>query len=236
MSSIISISRGDPTLVNRYLADQLGEDERHAFEQQMLSDPEILREVEATARFKAGLMQLRTSGELAGLLAPPRSRANYVVAAAAVLAMLVMGIGLLRWQGGAEGPLLVASLTSLADQSGALLPAGQTLSLLSTRSQESDVVIDLPASRQAIELRVLPDSGDIQSRYRAVLSKDNAAAAAGAIEDLRAGTDGFVTLFIDSARLTPGRYRLTIENQTRGNEPIPSDLFLIEMRAGDARP
>src|SRR5690606_27918771 len=114
---------------------------------------------EATARFKAGLMQLRTSGELATLLKPQpqRSFTRYALAAGVVLALLVVGIGMPRWQGG-SAPLLVASLTSLVDQRGSSLPVARTYTLLTTRSREADAVIELPATRQAIELRVLPDT------------------------------------------------------------------------------
>jgi hypothetical protein len=204
MASIINITRGDPTVVNRYLADQLGEAERLAFEEEMLRDPEVLKEVEATARFKAGLMQLRATGELAALQAPGTARLRLAFAAAAVLAMLVIGLGVQQWQGRGSRMLLAGAPLSL--------PSGRVYTLFSTRSQGADLVIDLPPVRRALQLRVLPDIGDERSHFRAALSAEGAAATSAAIvEDLQPGADGFVTLFVDSGRLVPGRYRLTLE-------------------------
>ncbi len=60
----------DHHIVARYLADQLAEAEREAFEVYYLEHPEMLREIEATARFKAGLAQLQASGDLAALMKP----------------------------------------------------------------------------------------------------------------------------------------------------------------------
>lgn len=229
MASIISITRGDPTVVNRYLADQLGEAERLAFEEEMLRDPEVLKEVEATARFKAGLMQLRATGELAALQAPGTARLRLAFAAAAVLAMLVIGLGVQQWQGGGSRMLLAGVPDSLQ--------IGQRYALLSTRSDETDVVIDLPVSRQAIALRVLPDAGDAQSRYRVSLSGPGAdAARASSVEGLQPGPDGFLTLYLDSARLTPGLHRMVVELESRTEAAAAIDTFTFRVRKVGAGP
>ena len=75
----------DHHIVARYLADRLPEPEREAFETYYLEHPEIVREIEAAARFKSGLAQLRDSGELAVLLkpAPWYARWQYLALAAA---------------------------------------------------------------------------------------------------------------------------------------------------------
>jgi hypothetical protein len=229
MASIISISRGDPTVVNRYLADQLGEAERLAFEAEMLRDPEVLEEVEATARFKAGLMQLRASGELPALHERGSSRLRLAFAAAAVLAMLVIGIGVQQWQGRSGRMLLAGAPLSL--------PSGQAYTLFSTRSQGADLVIDLPPVPRALQLRVLPDIGNERSHFRAALSADGVAAKPAAIvQDLQPDADGFVTLFVDSGRLAPGRYRLTVEQTPDTGAAAETAAFTLEVRAAGSAP
>lgn len=232
------ISTGDPTLANRYLADQLTEDERLAFEERMVADPAVLREVELTARFKAGLASLRDSGELAKLLEPQRSSMPYLAAAAAV-AVLTIGVGM--WQGmKGDAPWGAASLQALIEQSQATLPLGERYTLLRLRSAERvDVVIELPATRQAIELRVLPDTGDAASRYRVTLSPLAAAGSGGGrtitLQDLRPDDGGYVTLFVDSAGLAPGQYRLAAEEEPAGNV-ANATTFLIDVRTRSTGP
>ena len=62
-------------VVARYLADRVTDNERSEFEAYYLVHPEIVQEMEAAARFKVGLMQLRDSGELPKLL---RSKPRYL--------------------------------------------------------------------------------------------------------------------------------------------------------------
>jgi hypothetical protein len=51
-------------VIARYLADQLTEPERDAFESYMDQDPDVIRDMEATARFKVALAILRERGLL----------------------------------------------------------------------------------------------------------------------------------------------------------------------------
>jgi hypothetical protein len=234
---VTSILKGDPTIVNRYLADQLAEAERSAFEAQLIADPDLLREVEATARLKVGLHKLRETGQLDALVAGERSRTPLFFSAAAALAVLVLGISLLRWNTDAGAPMLAASLSSLVDQGGSPLPTAGAHAIFRKRADAYDAVIELPASRQAIELRVLPGASAVTStassadtRYRVSLSSIGASATAvGSIERLQAADDGFVTLFVDSSRLSPGKYQLVIESETRGGEFPVADSFVIKV-------
>ena len=50
--------KDDPTMASRYLADQLSDSEREAFEASLLRNPDVARELEATARMKVGLGRL----------------------------------------------------------------------------------------------------------------------------------------------------------------------------------
>ena len=60
----------DPTIASRYLAGQLTDAERAAYEAELEKDSKALRELEATARLKVGLERLRETGQLDDMLRP----------------------------------------------------------------------------------------------------------------------------------------------------------------------
>lgn len=229
---VTNILKRDPTIVTRYLADQLSDNERSAFEAQLVSDPDLLGEVEATARLKAGLQSLRDTGQLETLVAE-RSRRPLFYAAAAAVAVLVLGIGLLRWSSDSGDPMLAASISSLVDQSGNGLQVGNTYAVYRTRSGTYDAEITLPASRQAIELRVQPSSADRSDRYRvslALVREDGESGPAASIADLTPASDEFVTLFVASAQLVPGEYRLAISRE-KADPSAETESFLIRVKS-----
>lgn len=236
--SVTPLSTGDPTLASRYLADQLPDDERIAFEQRMLEDPALLREVEATVRFKAGLAIARDSGRLELAPRPHAWRPSHM-AVAAMFALFAVGVLLWRSpQDAAPVPWVAASLQQLASARGDTLPATGEYVLLRRRSGEPDMAIDLPAERGAIALRVLPDVSEPQSLHRVTLTRtspDGAAdqPSASASSQLRAGPGGYVTLFIDSASLQAGLYRLDVA-PVAGTSARES--FFIRFQAEGARP
>src|SRR5690242_9172553 len=121
----------DHHIVARYLADTLPDAEREAFEAYYLEHPEIVREMEAAARFKVGLMQLRDSGELASLLQPqPWYRRTSYLAVAASLAIAALGALLFYARSPSLQPLLVATASSLTDRLGNPRPIAGTYAIL----------------------------------------------------------------------------------------------------------
>src|SRR5688572_32105538 len=89
----------DPALASRYLAGQLSPTELQAYEQHLLESPDAVQELEATARMKVGLANLRDAGQLERLLreapAPRLRRTGIALAAAAALAVIAVGL----WRG-----------------------------------------------------------------------------------------------------------------------------------------
>jgi hypothetical protein len=227
----------DPTKASRYLADQLTDAECAAFEARFLEDPQMVAELEATARLKIGLQRLRRNGELSELLAdtgtPPASR-TWMLAMAASIAAAVIGVSL--WfprTGPVSASVLASAAGAFKDNRGHSLSVLATAPLFRTRAEKYDAVIELPAARGAIRLRVLPSSPAATARYQAALSRikdDDTAERGVAIANLQpSAEDGFVDVYADSALLTPGRYRLILTREAGGATTGESDTFLIKV-------
>jgi len=201
-------------VVARYLADQLSEEERRAFETFMVQSPDVVHDLEAAVRMKVGLAALNRKGELDELL---KSKIWYRdsrwIAIAASIATIA--IGAILWLGRAPvvQPALVASLGSLLDRTGKPLSVANSYSVMRMRSSTYDAEIQLPTARQAIELRVLPEVEAHPALYRVTIARigdDDGVVQVGLADHLAPREDGFISLFVDSEKFTPGRYRLAL--------------------------
>ena len=229
----------DPTRASRYLAGQLSEAECAAYEDHFATDPDALAELEATARLKIGLQRLRRTGELSELIASSGSHSpnrTWMLAMAAGVAAAVIGISI--WfprTGNVTSPLLGSTAGVFKDHSGHGLSVMATAPMFRTRAEKYDAVVDLPATRGAIRLRVLPSSPSDTARYQASLSRikdDNTAERGVTLSDLQPSTDdGFVDVYADSSLLTPGRYQLILTRETGGAGNGDSDTFVIQVNS-----
>jgi hypothetical protein len=227
----------DPTRASRYLADQLTEAECAAYEARFLEDPETVAELEATARLKIGLHRLRRNGELTELLSStathPVNR-TWMLAMAASVAAVVIGVSL--WfprTGPISVPVLASAAGAFKDPSGHSLSVLATAPLFRTRAEKYDAVIELPATRGAIKLRVLPSTPAATARYQAALSRikdDDTSERSVAVANLQpSAEDGFVDVYADSALLTPGRYRLILTREPGAAATGENDTFVIKV-------
>jgi hypothetical protein len=223
----------DHHLVARYLADQLPDSEREAFESYYLDHPEIVRELEAAARFKVGLAQLQNSGELQSLLQPqPWYQQPRFLAIAA--SMAVVAVASLLWvinQREPSVPLLVASATALVDRSGNPLPVFATHSVMRMRSVSYDAQINLPHDAQTVVLRVLPEVEATPPVYRIRLlsvTDDESLREVAAIGSLKPDGDGLVPVYFDSSKIPGGRYQLELSGDTPTGEPNKPSTFVIQ--------
>jgi hypothetical protein len=221
----------DPTLANRYLSGQLTDSERDAFEFALASNRAVLRELEATARLKIGLLRLRASGELDELLQEvPWHRSPTWFALAAVLACLIVGIAFWRWGLEPVGrPLLAATPSALLDEAGHPLPLSGAYVAVHTRA-ETFAHIELPPGRSAIELRVFPQMVTGPTGYRAYLMRfprNVSREQAAALRDLQPDREGFVHLYVDSARLAAGRYELVLSDNANGDDRETFELDVV---------
>jgi hypothetical protein len=203
----------DPGTASRYLAGRLSPAELPAYEQHLLEHPEAVDELEATARMKVGLANLRDTGQLAAMLRAPATVRWPALALGSAVAAAIMVIAVGMWRGG-EGSRdtpLVATASELLDSYGQPLASGASYALLPTRSSGYDAVIELPPAPRAIELRVRPDAP--AAIYKVSLSRvlpDGAVTPIGNASELSVATDGFVPLYVDSSRLESGPYELAI--------------------------
>jgi|GEM_PF-1109432 len=236
--SIIRFDRDDPSAAGRYLAGHLTDEECEAFEAELLRNPEKVRELEATARLKVGLETLRESGELTEALRPRQVNPRPVaLAVAAALVLFVLGVVLFQRTFVRNPPPLLASTSALlVDAQGSALPVSGPVAVFRKRASAYDAVIELPPTRQAIALRVLPQpTGDapssVASGYTvsiARLKEDHPGEPAETVPSVKADPDGFLTVYVNAARLAPGRYRLVVSGEARGSTPA-EDTFRLNV-------
>jgi hypothetical protein len=229
-----SIFRDNATIASRYLADQLTDTERAAYEVALAEDPEILRELEATARMKVGLARLRTTGELQVLLRQSRFfQPQVLVAMAATVAAIVIGIGLWRTSFNVGTPqLLAATLGALKNEAGQVLPLAATEAAYRKRAEDYDALLALPSGRVAVELRVFPQTPAPSGRYRIALSRigdDESNHPVASISGLPASGDGFVEIFMDASKMSAGRYRVVIADSLAPQNGAGSESLIIKV-------
>jgi hypothetical protein len=109
--------------------------------------------------------------------------------------------------------------------------------LLRRRGSSFDAEVTLPGAGEAIELRVLPEFTTTDSRYRISLARinpDDKKEQLAQIEHLSAGDDGTVTIYLNSPRIAPGDYEVTItDDHTTGTDQI--SRFLIRVWPASSR-
>jgi hypothetical protein len=151
--------------------------------------------------------------------------------------MIVIGAFFWVGRGAARQPLLVAAASSLTDRTGARLPvAAATYRILRTRGAY-DAEIALPASATAIALRVLPEMEPRPPRYRITLSAvadDDSLREMAAVSALQADAEGFVPVFMNSARLAAGRYQLALFADGDDEPSDAGSVFLIKITPSSA--
>jgi hypothetical protein len=217
-------------LVERYLADQLNAADAAAFEAYYTQNPDMVRDIERTLRLKEGLAVLRERGELDSLIRA-RPRWTLPLALAAALAAAVIGAWL--WMAHSAATPLAGALAELADSSGRPVPVASTLVLARTRGGAPTIEIPLPPERGAIELRMLPSSRTANERYQATVSRINVAGVTsplGDVRGLRTSEEGFVTAYLDTAKLQPGRYSLELQPERSDSPGTITDRFVIDLR------
>lgn len=223
--------------IARYLAGKLSDAETARFEAYWATHPEIIGDLEASARLKSGLRDLRARGELGGAMRDRWwSRRLSLLAMAATMAAVAAGVVAWRMATHVELVPVAPTIAALAPHASSPLRKGATYSLLRLRSSSlSDATVDLPVAPQAIELRVLPEYAAADGRYvvgLAPLDANDAVGRESVTAPIAADVDGFVTVYVDSRELAVGRYRLRVQPSGVEGEASASD-FRLSVRASD---
>ncbi len=226
----------DNHIVARYLADQLTDEERGEFEACLLEQPELVRDVEAAARFKAGLATMQDKGLLEAAIRsrPPVHRRWLTLAAAFAVAILAGGLFWLM-RPVQLGPVLATTAGQLAGNERAPLAIVARYVVLRTRSTY-DARIAMPSTPSAVELRVFPEALAPGAPHRIVLSieegeEPGTLRAVADIDDAIADDEGYVAVFLRADLLAPGRYVLQISAQDARVAPSTFSIRMIPQRS-----
>ncbi len=161
---------------------------------------------------------------------PQRSR---YLAVAAAIAALAIGTFLVIERSPGTQSMVAASIEALRPTDGRAPEIASSHAILRTRGSAVDAVIPLPPAGAAIELRVLPEFAARPARYRISLfrmSGDDSLQGIGELGGLEPDADNFVTIFVDGARLQPGRYRLAIVGDPDTDARDKQSAFMLKMR------
>jgi hypothetical protein len=220
----------DEHIVARYLAGQLDETGTAQFEACYTHDPDIVRDLEHTLRLKEGLALLQERGELEALM---RRRARWPRAAGLAAGIVALAAGMWLWTSHARVAPIAGTITALAHANGMPLRIASTHVLVRTRGSQPAVEIALPPDGGALELRIVPSYRPKNAAFHVMLGRLDAADTVvplGGIHATASSDDGFVTAYLDAARLSRGRYLIEARPERGDERGAPADRFVIELR------
>jgi len=209
-----------------YVRGRLSDDERRAFEDRLVRDPELVREFELSLRLREGLEQLKDQV----YFVKPAARAARrglpwmpALAAAAVAALAIIlwvqpqsfGTRVLHASPGSTGAAGVSAHFTFVSMRGS-----------------SSYDLDRPAAG-AVEFRVSPTVPVAGARYSLGLERVGQGGVAeplGTLADLTPGADGYLHGFADASRLPAGRYLLRVEAPGQTAETALSFPFELHDR------
>lgn len=214
-----------------YLVGRLSDDECRAFEDRLVRDPGLVRELEQSLRFRDGLLQLNAQGYFTEGSRPqpakPVTEVHRLRARSwlpALLAASVAALALFLWVQPHQA--ISGALRASVD-----MPVAARFTFVTMRSASSPDLALPPAG--PIELRVQPAAhATVQSFRVTLLSQDEknehpALRPVGALAGLRPGEDGFIHFYADSAGLTAGPYQLRVEPDAGQGGAIESFAFTL---------
>lgn len=208
-------------MVQDYVAGRLSDADRRAFEEQLLSDASLVRDLEESLRLREGLEMLREQKVLGqrvlgqkrvpGEAWRPRRPAwftGFALASAAALAAIVVCVGFYYVK--RSPPMLAASVAAL--RSSSALVVVKQYSFAVVREATSIPELDLPTSG-ALELRALTPITGSGRTLRVTLSqiRSQKTSRIGVAEHLAPNADGFVVIYADASTLEQGDYSLSVE-------------------------
>lgn len=211
-----------------YLSGRMSDDDREAFEDRLIRDPELVRELELSLKLGTGLDDLRRSDKLRSPPPPPRRNWLIPLSIAAGLAAISLVIWTLRPRTD-YAPLLVASPAIVATNGAPPAIAAQ-FSFIETRSLAIPD-LNLPANG-LIELRARPSHQSPALLYTITLEDRepaNSSLTGGVLAGLKTDLDGYVRSYVEASRLHPGQYQLRVEAGAATDHVV--DTFTFNFRS-----
>ena len=191
-------------IVERYLADQLSDEEAQAFEAYVEAHPEVTRDIENISRMKAGLAALRQRGELESLVKKQRRVPLWagLAAAAAVVAIVVLP----RFWTSDTGMPGVIALEPLGGD-GQLLTVSARILVGRSRGEASSILTTPPAG-QAVEITLDAHAETASLKYGVEVFRVSGTALdpVGHFLEVPPQPDGTLKFFMRSSELTAGNY------------------------------
>jgi hypothetical protein len=207
------------TTMQDFIVGRLSDAEHKAFQDRLVRDPALVRELEQSLRMREGLQHLRRQG----YFRKGSSRGwSFRIWVPALAAAGCAGLALFLWLSH------VTTSTSILTVSPASLAAGNLthgtvarFTFVSMRGN-SRPSLDLP-SAGLIEIRAQPSMHETLHRYRVTLVRQKEGSSAepvAALAGLALSADGYLHCYADASRLTQGSYLLRVQPDTGGMEEV----------------
>jgi hypothetical protein len=218
----------DLARMHDYLVGRLSDDDRRAFEDRLIREPELVGELEQSLRMREGFRQLRAQGYFSRTAVRNASYRRWLPAlAAAVVAALALFLWALRER--AAPSVLLTSLESRSPGDGAPIVTAHFTFVAVRGGSVPD--LDLP-STGLIEIRAAPALQQPDLHYRVTLSRRDRSGfeqPVGALARVTLSSDGYVHCWADASRMSQGSYLLRIDPD--GARPGDADSFSFNLRA-----
>jgi hypothetical protein len=220
------------TAMQDFIGGRLSDDEHRAFEDRLLRDPTLVRELERSLRMREGLQQLRNKGYFKKAADEKAASGgwSFRVWVPALAAAACAGFALFLWLSHVAAPAAILSASPASQVAGNVTPVvAAHFTFVSVRGG-SRPDLDLP-SAGLIEIRAQPSTHLRLHRYRVTLVRDdgNSAKRIAALAGLALSADGYLRCYADASRLTQGSYLLRIQADTDATGM--EEVFPFNLRA-----
>ena len=198
-------------LVDRYLRDELSEEERAEFESYYLTDPEIFADLEVAQRLMDAVPE-RPAASRGGGIGDFLTSPQWAAAASVLLVCSLAFSGYL----------------SLQRQAAPEWTSTQLVPLYATRSSDA-LQLARPAAGAWVVL--LADPGpEPYDDYRVTITELESKRVIWQIGEVEAGYDGLLPVGVPGSSLAPGRFELEIEARKSDQSYVGAGSLTFEVR------
>jgi hypothetical protein len=200
--------------VQNYIAGRMTDVGRRDFENQLIDDPSLLRELETSLRLREGLELLRDRHKLPTQTASRWRSAMLGIGAAGAAASMLLIVYLGLRHARPSSPVMAASLAVMHERTTAPLSVSERYTFAKLRGGGEPGILGLPADG-ALELRALTSITDASQTFGISLDRieSQRTVRIGAVGHLTPDAEGFVVIYVDASNLKPADYLLNVESE-----------------------